>query len=376
MSKRDYYEVLGVSKNATDAELKKAYRTKAKKYHPDANPDNKEAEEKFKELSEAYDVLQDSQKRQKYDQFGHSAFENGAGGGYGGYGGSYGFDMGDIFGDIFGDFFGGGSRRNSNGPRRGADLQTNINITLEESVFGASKELTLPIDTKCDSCNGTGSEGKSIPKTCPNCKGSGQERVQQQTMLGIMTSVRTCSKCSGKGKIIENPCKKCSGSGHYRKNTAIKIEIPKGINTGQSIRIRGKGAMGENGGTQGDLLVVVNLMPHEYYVRKGNDIFLDLPITFVQATLGADVEIPTIYGNDSYSVRAGTQTDTVVTLKSKGVPDVRNNRYVGDMYVKFKVQIPKSLNEEQKQKLMDFAEAMGDEYKDHKRGFFDKLFNK
>ncbi|MFV0519307.1 MAG: molecular chaperone DnaJ [Lachnospirales bacterium] len=374
MAKRDYYEVLGVEKNVSEADLKKAYRNKAKKYHPDANPGDKEAEEKFKELSEAYDVLQDSQKRQKYDQFGHSAFEGGMGGG--GYGGSYDFDMGDIFGDIFGDFFGGGRSRSNNGPRRGSDLQTNIRITFEESIFGCSKEVELPIDTTCSDCNGTGASKGSIPKTCPHCKGSGQERVQQQTMLGIMTSVRTCSRCGGTGKHIENPCTTCSGKGYSKKNTKIKIDIPKGISTGQSVRIRGKGAMGERGGQQGDLLVAMNVAPHEYFQRKGNDIYLDIPLTFVQATIGASITIPTVYGNETYDVKAGTQSETVINLKGKGAPDVRNARYTGDMYVKFKVEIPKKLTDVQMEKLKEFADAMGDDYVDHKKGFFDKLFGK
>ncbi len=372
MSKKDYYDVLGVSKNATEQELKKAYRQKAKKYHPDANPGNVEAETKFKELSEAYDVLQDPQKRSKYDQFGHAAFEGGMGGG--GFNGGYGFDMGDIFGDIFGDFFGGG-RRSSNGPKRGANIQANMKITFEESIKGVKREVELPLDTKCEVCKGTGAEGNSIPKTCHQCGGSGVERVQQQTMLGIMTTQRTCSKCGGSGKIIENPCKKCSGKGHYRKNTKFEVDVPAGINTGQSIRLQGKGQMGERGGSQGDLIIQIVVEDHEYFVRQGNDIFLEVPITFVQATLGAEITVPTIHGNEQVNIKAGTQTDTVMTLKNKGVPNVRNNKILGDMYIKFIVQIPKSLNNAQKEKLKEFAELMGDDYKDHKKGFFEKLFS-
>lgn len=376
MAKRDYYETLGVSKDATDAELKKAYRGLAKKYHPDANPGDKEAEEKFKELSEAYDVLQDSDKRRKYDQFGPEAFENGGGGG----GGSYGFDMNDIFESFFGGGFGGGGdifgrgQRNNNGPKRGADLQTTINISFEESVYGGSQEIEIPLNVTCEDCNGTGAKKGTSANVCDQCGGSGQERVQQQTMLGYMTSLKTCSKCNGTGKIIKSPCTKCNGKGTYRKNTKIKVEIPKGINQGQSVRIKGKGEPGQKGGGTGDLLVIMNVAPHANYKRRNNDIYLDMPISFATATLGGEITIPGIYGEEKYTVKPGTQPGMVVNLKGKGVVDVRNPRISGDMYVTLKVLVPKSLDDNQKEKLREFADSMGDEYKEHKKGIFEKIF--
>ncbi len=372
MAKKDYYETLGVNKGASDSEIKKAYRKLAKQYHPDANPGDKTAEEKFKEASEAYDVLQDKDKRAKYDQFGHAAFEQGAGGG-GGYS-SYDFDMNDIFESFFGGGFGGGSRRR--GPQPGNDIQVSTTITFEEAVFGGSKEIELPLSVQCEDCEGSGAQKGTRAETCKVCGGSGQERVQQQTMFGMQIATRTCSRCNGRGKTIKTPCQKCSGKGTYKKRTKIKVDIPKGINDGQSIRIHGKGDAGEPGAPNGDLLVVMRVQPHDFFVRKGNDIFLDIPITFVQATLGADIKIPTMYGNEQYSIKAGTQSETVITLRGKGVPDVRNPRRVGDMYVKFKVQIPQNLTNTQKDKLKDFAESMGDDYKDHKKGIFEKLFTK
>lgn len=375
-SKRDYYEVLGVDKNADDSAIKKAYRKLAKKYHPDANPGNKEAEEKFKEIGEAYEVLSDSQKRKTYDQFGHAAFDGG--GGAGGYSGGFsGMDMGDIFGsfsDIFGggfsDIFGGGGRRKS-GPKRGADLQVNLHISFEEAVFGCSKEVTYSRDESCPSCNGTGAKEGTHAETCPNCKGSGQERTTEQSLFGAVTMVRECHVCHGSGKIIKTPCDKCRGNGKVRVKKNITVDVPRGINHGQSIRKSGMGQPGERGGQTGDLLITMYVAPHKDFVRKNDDIYVDVPISIVQASLGADITIPTIDGDETYTVKPGTQPDTVVILKNKGVSNVRNNSVRGNEIVTLKVHIPTKLNDRQKEILRSFAEAGGDTVKKEK--FFDKV---
>lgn len=374
-NKRDYYETLGVQKGASDDELKKAYRKLAKKYHPDANPDNKEAEAKFKELSEAYAVLSDSSQRAKYDQFGHSAFEQGGGGAGGFYNGN--FDMNDIFESFFGDggfgdIFGGGTRKRS-GPKRGSDIQTTMNIKFEEAFFGAEKEVQIAMNEVCDTCNGTGAKEGTVAENCKNCGGSGQERVTQQTMFGSMTRVRECSVCYGAGKIIKNPCTTCRGTGRVKKNKNIKLSIPKGIDNGQSIRKSGQGEPGEKGGARGDLFITIYVQNHKLFSRKGDNLYLEVPITFVQASLGDEIVIPTMEGSEKYSVKAGTQTGTVITLRGKGMPSVRNNRVVGDLIITLKVTVPTILNDKQKQLLKQFAEEMGEDYKDHKKGFFDKL---
>lgn len=374
--KNDYYETLGVQKNATEEDLKKAYRKLAKQYHPDANPGDKTAEAKFKELSEAYSVLSDPQKRAAYDQYGHAAFD-GMAGGAGGFNG--GFDMGDIFesffGNDFGDIFGGGGRRRS-GPRRGSDVHTNLQIKFEEAVFGTTKEIQLPMDETCSTCKGTGAKPGTVAENCRHCNGSGQERVQQQTMFGTMTSVRTCSICKGEGKIIKEPCTGCRGSGKVRMNKNLQVNVPKGIDNGQSIRISGKGEAGQKGGPSGDLLITIYIQPHKLFTREGNNIYLDVPITFVQAALGGEIAIPTLSGEEKYNVKPGTQTGTVVTLSGKGVPNVRNNRSVGDLVARLKVTVPTQLSDRQKQLLKDFADEMGEEYKDNRKGFFDKLKDK
>lgn len=370
-NKRDYYDVLGVSKGASDDELKKAYRKLAKKYHPDANPDNTEAEDKFKEASEAYEVLSDKEKRSTYDQFGHSAFENGGAGGYQ-YSGGF-SDMSDIFENFFGgDIFGGSSRRR-NGPRRGADVGVNIEISFEEAIFGVKKDITIRVAETCNTCKGTGAKKGTSPESCRKCNGTGQERVQVQTLFGATTTIRTCSACGGNGKIIKDPCEACSGSGVIRKNKTLEITIPQGIDSGQSIRISGKGEPGERGGPYGDLLVTVYVKEHKHFKRKGTNLFMDIPITFVQATLGAEITIPTMYGNEKYVIKAGTATGTEVRLRNKGVPSIRNKNSIGDLVVTLNITVPKNLNEKQKDLLRQFAEEMGDDYKDHKKGFFDKV---
>lgn len=353
--KRDYYEVLGVQKGASEDELKKAYRKLAKKYHPDANPDNKEAENKFKEISEAYDVLSDSQKRAQYDQFGHAAFDPSMGGG--GAGGFYGggFDMGDI-GDIFGSMFGfgGGGSARRNGPRRGADVNVNIQISFEEAIFGATKEISVGIVDECETCHGTGAKPGTHAETCAKCNGTGQERVVQQSLFGAMTSVRTCSSCNGTGKSIKDPCNSCHGAGRLRKNKKFEINIPKGIDNGQTIRLAGKGEAGERGGGYGDLLVTIYVQTDRIFTRKGTNLYCDVPITFVQAALGGEINIKTIDGEQKYTIKPGTQPETVVTLRGVAVPNLRNPRVRGDQIVTLKVQIPTSMTEKQKQLLRDF----------------------
>ncbi|MFV0314165.1 MAG: molecular chaperone DnaJ, partial [Anaerotignum sp.] len=303
--KRDYYEILGASKGASEAELKKSYRKMAMKYHPDQNPDNKDAEAKFKEVNEAYEVLSDSEKRAQYDQFGHAAFEQGGGGGYG-----QGFDMGDL-GDIFGSMFGfggfgggGGSRRN--GPRRGNDVNVNIQLTFEEAAFGCTKEISIGILDECETCQGTGAKTGTHPESCPKCSGTGQERYVQQSMFGAVTSVRTCSQCHGTGKIVKDPCNTCKGAGKIRKTKKYEVNIPKGIDNGQTIRLANKGEVGDNGGGYGDLLVTVYVQPDRVFIRKGFDVYCDVPISFVQAALGGEIVIKTIDGEQKYSVKPGT----------------------------------------------------------------------
>lgn len=377
MAKRDYYEVLGLSKGASDAEIKKAYRKLAKQYHPDANPNNSEAEAKFKEASEAYEVLSDEKKRQTYDQFGHSAFE-GAGGG-GGFSGDFGgMDMGDIFESFFGgsggfgDFFGGGRSRRR-GPSRGADLQYNLTITFEEAVFGCQKEISFVAEDKCDTCNGSGAKPGTHTETCRNCGGSGQEKVIQQTIFGSMQTVTECRTCRGEGKIIKEPCKTCNGKGKVRKNKVVKIDIPKGINEGQSIRKTGMGAPGEKGGPNGDLLISISVRPHKTFKREGNDIFIEVPISIIQATLGDEINIPTLEGNESYNIKPGTQPETIVTLKNKGVFNVRNPKLRGDLIVKFKVIVPTKISDKQKDLLLQFANQGGSIPHTKKEGLFDKV---
>lgn len=353
--KRDYYEVLGISKSATDAEIKKAYRVLAKKYHPDMNPGDKEAEAKFKEASEAYAILSDPDKRRQYDQFGHAAFDQGAGGGAGGFDFS-GMDMGDIFGDIFGDFFGGSSRRRggSNGPEKGANLRTSIRIKFEEAVFGTDKEIELTLKDECSTCHGTGAKPGTSPEKCTKCDGKGQVVYTQQSFLGMMRNVQTCPDCKGTGKIIKSKCSDCYGTGYISKKKKIQVTIPAGIDDGQSIRIREKGEPGINGGPRGDLLVEINVSRHPIFQRQDYDIYSTAPISFAQAALGGDVKINTVDGDVIYTVKPGTQTDTKVRLRGKGVPTLRNKDVRGDHYVTLVVQVPTKLTNEQKDILRQF----------------------
>ena len=361
-TKRDYYEVLGVPNDADEAALKKAYRVLAKKYHPDANPGDKEAEAKFKEASEAYSVLSDPEKRRKYDQFGHAAFEGGAGGA-GGYGGFdfNGADMGDIFGDIFGDFFGGGRSaygRSSNGPMRGANLRTGVRITFEEAIFGCEKEIELTLKDECPKCHGTGAKPGTSPVTCPKCNGKGKIVYTQQSFFGQVQNVQTCPDCRGTGKIVKEKCPDCYGTGYISSKKKIQVKIPAGIDNGQSIRIAGKGEPGTNGGERGDLLVEVTVSRSPVFMRQETSIFSTVPISFATAALGGPIKIKTVDGEVEYEVKPGTQTDTKVRLRGKGVPSLRNKNIRGDHYVTLVVTVPEKLTEEQKEALKRFDDAM------------------
>lgn len=368
--KRDYYEVLGVDKNADDAALKKAYRSLAKKYHPDVNPGDAEAEKKFKEASEAYAILSDAEKRRQYDQFGHAAFEQGGGGGAGGFGGFGGFsgfsgaDFSDMFGDIFGDLFGGGSSRRSsrsyNGPMQGANVRKGIRISFEEAVFGCEKEMEVVLKEPCKTCNGTGAKPGTSPETCPKCGGRGQVVYTQQSFFGAIQNVQTCPDCHGSGKIIKEKCSDCNGTGYVSVKKKIAVSIPAGIDNGQSIRIREKGEPGVNGGPRGDLLVEVTVSRHPIFGRQDMHIFSTAPITFAQAALGADVRIKTVDGDVLYTVAPGTKTDTKVRLKGKGVPSLRNKQIRGDHYVTLVIQTPEKLSSEAKELLRKFDELTGD----------------
>ena len=388
-SKRDYYEVLGVSKDADDAAIKKAYRALAKKYHPDMNPGDAEAEKKFKEASEAYAVLSDAEKRRQYDQFGHAAFEGGAGGA-GGFGGFdfNGADFGDIFGDIFGDLFGGGGRRGgraNNGPMKGANIRKSIRITFEEAVFGCKKELEVILKDPCTTCGGTGAKPGTSPETCRKCGGKGQVVYTSQSFFGTVQNVQTCPNCGGSGKVIKEKCTSCSGTGYTSSKKKIEVTIPAGIDNGQSVRIREKGEPGTNGGPRGDLLVEVNVSRHPIFQRQDMHIFSTVPISFAQAALGGDVKIQTVDGAVIYNVKPGTKTDTKVRLKGKGVPSLRNSAVRGDHYVTLVIQTPEKLSAEAKEALRRFDELSGNslhqndsnpeksEKKTKRKGFMDKV---
>ena len=387
--KRDYYEVLGVDKNADDAALKKAYRALAKKYHPDMNPGDKEAEKKFKEASEAYAVLSDPEKRRQYDQFGHAAFDGGAGGA-GGFGGFdfNGADFGDIFGDIFGDLFGGrrGSAGARSGPMKGANLRTSVRITFEDAVFGTEKEIELTVKEECKTCHGTGAKPGTSPETCPKCGGKGQVVFTQQSFFGTVRNVQACPDCGGTGKIIKEKCTDCHGSGFVPMKKRFAVTIPAGIDNGQCKRLAGQGEPGINGGPRGDVLVEVIVGQHPIFQRQDTNIYSTVPVSFVVAALGGEVVIDTVDGKVIYDVKAGTQTDTRVRLKGKGVPSLRNKDLRGDHYVTLVVQTPEHLSAEAKELLRKFDEATEDSLhaaerinsgeaphkEKKKRGFFNK----
>ena len=370
-NKRDYYEILGVARSADDAAIKKAYRTLAKKYHPDSNPGDKEAEKKFKEASEAYSVLSDPEKRKAYDQFGHAAFESGGsgpGGGFGGFSGFGGFggfdtsDMGDIFEDLFGagGMFRGGSssRSRSNGTIRGADVRVRVTLTFEEAVFGCEKEITINFKEDCKTCKTTGAKPGTTPETCPKCKGEGRIVYNQQTLFGTMQNVTTCPDCRGTGKIVKEKCPECNGTGYNLKKKTFKVNIPAGIDNGQMIRMAGGGEPGKNGGQRGDLLVEVDIRPHPIFKRQEMNIFTTVSLPFTKAALGGKIRVKTIDGEVEYEVKAGTQTDTKVRLKGKGVPSIRNKNIHGDMYMTLVVEVPTRLSREQKEALKQFENTM------------------
>ena len=378
--KRDYYEVLGVSKGASDDEIKKAYRKLAKKYHPDMNPGDKEAEAKFKEVNEAYSILSDSDKRARYDQFGHAGVDPnyGAGGPGGGFGG---FDMGDIdLGDIFGSFFGGGfggfggsSSARRNGPQKGESLRASLTISFEEAAFGCEKEINLTRTEQCEACHGSGAEPGTTAETCPDCRGTGVVRVQQRTGGFAFSSTAPCTRCRGTGKIIHTPCKACGGNGSVKKTKRVTVSIPAGIDEGQAVSLRGQGNAGKNGGPSGDLIVGIHIRPHPQFQRDGTTVLYEQPVTFYQAVMGAELEIPTIDGKVKYNLPAGTQTGTTFRLRGKGIPELRG-RGRGDQYVTIRIQVPTSLNGEQKEALRAFAQAMGEDVPEESglKGFFDK----
>jgi len=377
MAKRDYYDVLGIQKVASDDEIKKAYRKAAMKYHPDKNPGDKEAETKFKEANEAYQVLSDKEKRAAYDRLGHAAFDPAAGGGAGGAGGFGGFggfqnvdiDLGDIFGDLFGGGF--GSSRKRNGSRKGQNVECEANISFMEAAFGAEKEVTFRRFEDCKKCSGSGAKEGTSPKTCSKCSGTGTIKTSQQSMFGQVMQTRECDSCRGTGKIIEEKCPLCKGKGKVIRNVKKKIKIPKGIDNGQAISLRGEGMHGENGGPAGDLVIHVSVRPHELFVRNGFDLYYDMPITFTQAALGAEVEIPTVDGKVKFKIPEGTQNGKVFRLSDKGIP-VLNGRGRGSLYIKVQVEVPVKLSREQKELLREFEKLGTQNTNAQQKSFFAK----
>lgn len=379
--KRDYYEVLGVSKNATADELKKAYRKLAKQYHPDVNPGDKTAESKFKEVNEAYEVLNDPAKRQRYDQFGHAgvdpSYGAGGAGGFGGFGGGGfgGFDVGDIFESFFGGGFGGSGRtRNPNAPIRGNDISVTVTLSFMEAAKGCKQTIQIQRLESCDTCGGTGAKKGTTPETCSECGGTGQVKVQQRTPIGVIQTTRTCTKCSGKGKVIRETCPGCRGMGRVRKSKTLEVSVPAGIDDGQTFVLRGQGDHGVNGGPAGDVNIMVSLRQDSLFERDGFDVWCDIPITFSQAVLGDEIVVPTIDGKVQYTVPEGTQSGTVFRLRNKGIPYV-NGRGRGDQYVKVNIEVPRNLSGKQKDALREFERLTGDKNYEKRKGFFDTLKN-
>lgn len=372
--KRDFYEVMGVPKNASEDEIKKAYRKLAKKYHPDLNPGDKEAEAKFKEVNEAYEVLSDQDKRARYDQFGHAGVDPNYGAGAAGGGSPFGqdIDLGDIFSSFFGGGFGGGRRQNPNAPRRGADTEAVLTISFEEAAKGCTKKVTYQNIDTCKECGGTGAQKGTSPKTCPTCNGSGQVHINQRTPFGVMQTSRTCDRCGGTGRIIENPCKACSGNGRVRASKTVEVTIPAGINDDQVLNVPRHGNAGINGGPAGDLHVYVNVRPHAIFERRGDDIWCEMPLTFTQAALGAEVTVPTLDGKVAYAVHEGTQPGDVFKLKGKGVPHL-NGRGRGDQFVRVTIEVPKNLSARQKEILREFDQQAEEKNYQKRKGFFDKI---
>ncbi|EAX47519.1 chaperone protein DnaJ [Thermosinus carboxydivorans Nor1] len=373
MSKRDYYEVLGVPRTATEEEIKKAFRKLARKYHPDVNRDNpKEAEEKFKEINEAYEVLSDPERRAQYDQFGHAAFDPGQGAGAGGFGGFGGFGAGG-FSDIFDMFFGqtGFGARHA-GPEKGADLRYDLEIAFEEAAFGVEKEIQVPRTEECPACHGSGAAPGTHPETCPQCRGTGQQQIVQNTPFGRMVNVKTCTRCRGEGKIVRTPCKECQGRGRVRNKRTIKIKIPAGVDSGSRLRVAYEGEAGIRGGPPGDLYVYIFVKPHKLFTREGSDVICEVPISFVQAALGDEIEVPTLDGKVSLKIPEGTQSGTTFRLKDKGIPHLRGHGR-GDQHVRIKVVTPKNLTERQRELLKEFARVSGENINPEQKSFFKKV---
>lgn len=383
--KRDYYEVLGVQKGAGDDEIKKAYRKKAKQYHPDLNPDNAEAEAKFKEVNEAYEVLSDADKKARYDQFGHAGVDPNYGAGAGGYGGGFGgggfdFDLGDIFGSFFGGGFGGGRQSNPNGPRRGEDIQTRVTISFEDAAKGCKRTVDVNRVDTCSECHGSGAKAGSSPKTCPDCGGRGYVNVQQRTAFGVISTQKSCPKCQGKGSVIENPCQKCRGTGRVSTKTTVDVNIPAGIDDRQVFNISGAGNAGVNGGPKGDLKVAVFVRPHPHFERDGYNVWLEQHISFTQAALGDNLRIPTLDGDVRFDIPAGTQSGAVFSLKGKGI-QILNGRGRGDQLVRIIVDTPKNLTNKQRDLLVELEKELGVKRgapvgsNQKKSSFFDKFKN-
>lgn len=368
LSKRDYYDVLNISKDATDDEIKSAYRRMAKKYHPDLNPDDEEAEQRLKEINEAYEVLSDPEKRARYDRFGHAGVDGQSAGG--GFNQDFG-GFGDIFDDLF-DVFGSGHRSRKPGPERGMDLRYDLTIDFEEAYFGVEKEIEINRMEKCSNCSGSGVKPGSSKETCTKCSGSGEVRYAQNTPFGQFVRVATCDECNGSGEIIKEKCGVCHGTGKESKTRKIKVKIPAGVKTGSIISIKGEGEDGERGGPSGDLYIYISVKEHEIFERRGNDLYCEIPITFPEATLGANISIPTLEDDEEYNIPAGTQTGSKFKIKNKGFPNVRGYGR-GDLIFKVVVQVPKKLTKKQKELLIEFAKESGDELDRGKKGFFDKM---
>ena len=376
--KRDYYEVLGLNKGASEAEIKKAYRSLAKKYHPDLNPGDAEAEAKFKEINEANDILSDPDKKAKYDQFGHAAFDPSAGGGYeGGFGGFGDFgDIGDIFSSFFGGGFGGSSGQRRNGPVRGEDIGVRVTVSFNEAAFGTKKDISFNRIQKCDDCKGSGAAKGTDAETCRACGGSGQKRITQRIGGMAFQTTATCDSCRGTGKIIKTPCNNCKGKGYVKVNKKLSVTIPAGIDDGGRIALRGMGCDGRNGGPAGDVILTVEVKSHPLFERDGYDIYCEIPITVAEATLGAEIEIPTLEGNEKFTIPEGTQPGTQFTVRQKGIPYINNPNRRGDLIFAVNVEIPKNLSKEQKEKMRDFADCCKDNNYSKKQSFFKRIFDK
>ena len=370
--KRDYYEVMGIDKNASEDEIKKAFRKLAKQYHPDLHPGDKEAEAKFKEVNEAYEVLSNSEKRARYDQFGHAGVDPNYGAGAGG-GSPFGadIDLGDIFSSFFGGF-GGGRHSNPNAPRRGTDVEVHLMLSFEEAAKGCKKTINYTCIESCKSCSGSGASAGTSPKICPACNGSGQVRINKRTPFGVIQTSHQCDRCRGKGKIIDTPCSSCSGTGQARNKNSIEITVPAGIDEGQILNVGGKGNVGKNRGPSGDLHVIIGVRPHPIFERKGDDVWCEIPLTFAQAALGAEIVVPTLDGKVKYSVHEGTQPNDIFKFKGKGIQHI-NSRGRGDQYVTVTIEVPKNLSSKQKESLRDFDNQGSDKNYQKRKGFFEKI---